>query len=312
MRQYLRYLGNAVLLAGGAGFLLNLWLLLSGTDEKGLYSPGHPAWFFLCVLSILVLAFVWFLTRRVGVNRNYRGNFSPSLPGAVGSAAAAVGLVVSGIGFLTGGTGLLYAFIGLLGILSGAGLGLAAVCRYSGRNIHFSLHMLPCLYFTLRAFILGRQFGSEPEAARYLFPMLASLALIPASYQLWAFDVNLGDRRKSLFWSLLAAYLCIVSIPMGGELLYAAAAAWLLTNLCVLRYLRRRPAAPPARPMTPAAPPSPFVPEPVPDAPEAPAEADASPAEASPEPSPAPEDTGEYDADAILSELMREIDSQIF
>lgn len=315
MRKYLRYLDTAVALTGMAGLLLNLWLLQSGTDHRGLYPAYHPAWICLCILSILALAAIWLATRQVGTNRSYRSNFPASIAGAIGSAAAAVSVTLAGLNCLADAENLFAILAGLMGVFGGVGLAMAALCRRSGRKIPFLYHMLPCLFFALRAFLMVRTFGSEPEPARYLFQILASIALIPASYQLWAFDVGCGQRPTSLFWSLLAAYLCIVSIPGSKEwLLHMTVACWLLTNLCVLRYLpqRKRPEIPTLPLDIPDAAPIPILPEPEEEeTPETPVEPEAPPAEAEPETPPKQEETGELDPEAILTEIMREIDSQI-
>ena len=70
--------------------LLQLWLFWGGTDEKGLYPALHPGWIASCVLSIMVLAFVWLVTRQPGNNQSYKANFQASLPGALGCLAAAI------------------------------------------------------------------------------------------------------------------------------------------------------------------------------------------------------------------------------
>ena len=60
-----------------------------------------------------------------------------------------------------------------------------------------------------------------------------------AAYQLCCYDVNLGNRRSSLFWSLSALYFCALTLPMGEDLLfYVCMGLWLATNLCSIRPLK--------------------------------------------------------------------------
>lgn len=314
MRKYLRYMDGIVMLCGAAGMLLRLWLLLAGPDAKGLYPAHHPAWILLCVFSVLTAVFIWLMTRHTGNNRSYRSNFPPSVLGAAGSAIAAVGLAVAGFTTLSDGD-LLSMLAGILGLLSAAGLLLAAWNRYRGQRVHFVCHMLPCLFFAAYMFLMGRELGSEPETQRYLFRFFATIAMVPACYQLWAFDVNQGDRQKSLFWSLTAAYLCLVAMPGSTQWpMYLTAAIWLLTGLPVLKYLpkRKRAEAPTeAEPQTehveeptpaPTQEPAPQPEQPLPESLEAPA---AQPAEES-------SDTpAELDPDEIIAEILRQIDSNI-
>ena len=175
------------------------------------------------------------------------------------------------------------------------GLLLAAYCRLQGKKPHFLCHAAPAAFFALRLFLLGKELGAEPEVSRYLFEMLASLAMVPACYQLWGFDVDLGKRDKCLFWMLTAAYLCIVAIVgMENWLLYLCCAAWLLTGCCKLQFLPkplRRAAA-------------------TDNAAENAEEAEATiQQEETPEPTAEPIE--EIDPEAILAEILREIDKNV-
>jgi hypothetical protein len=164
-------------------------------------------------------------------------------------------------------------------------------------------------------FYLGRELGGEPEAVRYLFRFLATLSLIPASYQLWGFCVGAGDRKNSLFWSLFSGFLCILSAPIGGtSLMYLALGFWLLSNTCILKYLPRHTKTAPQPEPEQAA--QPQIPE-QPSAPEIPCTmeedllqiqdilAEVPAAEPKSEPDP------ELDVDAIIAEILREIDSNV-
>lgn len=313
MKKYLRYMDGIVMLCGAVGMLLRLWLLLAGTDAKGLYPANHPAWILLCVFSVLTAAFIWLMSRHTGNNRNYRSNFPPSLLGAAGSAIAAVGLAVTGSATLSNGD-VLSTLAGILGLLSAAGLLLAAWNRYRGQRIHFVCHMLPCLFFTAYMFLLGRELGSEPETQRYLFRFFATVAMVLACYQLWAFDVNQGNRQKNLFWSLIAAYLCLVAMPGSTQWpLYLTSAVWLLTGLPVLKYLprRKRTEAPtevesPPAPAEESAPTREPAPEPEQTLPEAPEVSAIQPAEEE-----TTDTQAELDPDEIIAEILRQIDSNI-
>lgn len=297
MKKYLPYADTVVLFAGCGGMLLRLWLILGGTDGRGLYPANHPGWVLCCILSVLVVAALWLVTRDPGDRASYRANFPASFIGAVGCIAAAASFIFTGLRiFFDGGT--LAVVTGLLGLLSGIGMVAAAIARKAGKRPSFFAYAFPALFFAVRAFYMGKILGSEPETCRYLFALLADLAAIPACYQLWGFAVGLGSRRKSLFWSLTAAFLSIVSIP-GSEnwLLDTAVAVFFLTNLCTLKYLpKRRPAAVREPAGEPAA-----------------AEAEAS-AEEAPSAAPAEIDevpAAELDPEEVLESILREIDKTI-
>ena len=306
MKKYLRYADVFVLFSGSAGVLLRLLLLLGGTDGRDLYPKNHPAWIILCILSVAVVAMLYLLTRQPGTDNRYKKNFPASIAGAIGCGVAAIGIAITAFRLLN--SELLNIICFLLGLAAAAGLALAAFCRFTGKQPHFACHAAPAAFFAIRLFLLGKELGSEPEVCRYLFEMLASLALVPTCYQLWAFDVDMGKREKCLFWTLTAAYLCIVAIVgMENWLLYLTCAVWLLTNLCPLKFLARKKrhqqdipqeTAEPAAETEVAAP---VAAEPAP----APAE----PAPADPETSDDP--LGGFDAEAILAEILSEIDKSV-
>ena len=236
MKKYLRYGDVLVLFAGAAGLLLRLFLIMGGTDERGLYPKFAPAWILLCLLSLAVVAAVYLLTKQAGDDTRYEINYPASVVGAVGNALAAVGMFITAIAMPNGE--MLNLLCCITGVAAAVALLGAAAFRFTGKKPHFLCHAAPAVFFALRLFLLGKDLGAEPELSRFLFEMLASLALVPACYQLWGFDVDLGHRSKSLFWMLTAAYLCIVAIVgMENWLLYLACAVWLLTNLCPLKFL---------------------------------------------------------------------------
>ena len=313
MKKLFRFADFIVLICGMIGMLLQLWLFQSGPDEKGLYPAAHMGWILSLILSAAVVVFVFLLTRQADEGRSYQDNFPPSLLGAITGAAAGVLLAITGTRLLQSGAMLLDNLTGAIGIAAGIGLLFAAVCRFLDNRPPFVCFLLPSAFFALNLFCIGREVGGEPEAVRYLFRFFANLALIPACYQLWGFSVEEGNRRTSLFWSLVAGYLCLLSAPGKAQgLLYLTLGLWLLTNLCCLLPLKRRrcanfcvdtpeeygdEAAPPEIPVTME---DPDVPAPTPES------EDASPAPADPaEPDMA------LDADAIIAEILREIDSNV-
>ena len=245
MKKYLPFANLFALGTGALGMLLMLILRLGGTDEKGLFPASHPAWVLLCILTPIVLACLWVLTRFVGTNRSYRSNFPKSIPATLGCVLAAIGLLSGGIDTLAGKSAL-HIITGVLGIAGAPAMLWAAWCRYCGRKNPFPSHVLPCFYFALQLFLMGQTLGAEPEVCRYLFRFLAVLSMLPACYWMWGFDVNMGNRPSCLFWCLAAGYCNLVAAANAGQwLLHAGMALWALTALPTLRYLpkKTRPAA---------------------------------------------------------------------
>jgi hypothetical protein len=294
MRKLLRYANLMVLGAGAVGMLLMLWLYSAGTDDRGLYPANHPGWVLLWILTGLVLVFMWLLSRQAGLSRNYRQNFPASLPAALGYLAGAVGLLSGGIHVLAD-DGLLQLLTGLCGIFGAASLLWGGFCRYRGLKSRLPVHILPCFFFALQLFVLGQEFGSEPELCRYLYRFFASAALVPACYWLWSFDVNLARRPLCLYWCLMAGYCSLIAVAGTDQwLLYGGMAVWILTALPNLAYLPKQ---------TRQKPEAEVVPVPVEEA-----ETEI-PAPSEPEAKAEPKDPLSVelpDVDAILEELLRD------
>lgn len=239
MKKLLRYGDCLILLAAIVGCLLRLWFRESGMDPRGLFRPEHPAWILLCLLSAGTVVFAWFLTRDPGDNNCHRDNFPKSPVGAVTYWLLAAALTYHGVfDFLAAGEWL-ERIVALGAMLSAVCLAVAGVERLGGNKPVFFCHMVPCVFFALRLFLVGKELGTDPEICGFLFRFFASLTLIPAFYWLWAFDVDQGNRRRSLFFSLCAIYFCLITTMEVAEgwAIYLLCAACLLANLCRQRYL---------------------------------------------------------------------------
>ena len=97
MKKLLRFADCFVLLAAIIGCILRLWLQNTGIDKKGLYQTSHPAWLLLCIISVAIVAFLWFATRAAGEDRRYEVNFPRSKVGGVTYAMLALVLTYVGI-----------------------------------------------------------------------------------------------------------------------------------------------------------------------------------------------------------------------
>lgn len=233
MKKYLPHIDLLTLAASVVGILLRFWLSAVGVDEKGLYPANHISWILLILLTAALLIALFLLASHAGKNRFYNDNYAASLTGAVGYAAGAAGLVIASVRhFLTRGIKL-YNVAGVVGLLAAAAMVLGGWCRYKGKKPHFLVFALPCAYFGVRLFCMGHAWGDEPELCRFLIAFFATAACMLASYQLWAFSVDLGKRTSGLLWSLMAVYLCLVSVPGDGDaVFYLTMALWLFWNLC--------------------------------------------------------------------------------
>ena len=243
MKKFLhpKFLPVLVAVSGLLGLVLRLWTMGSGPNKEGLYEPQPLAWALLWIVTIAVLAAIVLLSARLKNPGRYFDNYPPSRIGAVGCALAALGIMISALTTIISAPDLLASVTGILGVVSAMALLLTGFARYSGKKPSFALHAIACLFFALRIFQCCNNWSNMPQISVFLFQFLASICIMLATYQLTCFDVNLGKRRTSLFWSLSSVYFCCLSIPSGEEpMLYVGMAIWLLTNLCSLRPIKAR------------------------------------------------------------------------
>lgn len=256
MKKYLqlKFLPLFVLAASLLGLILRIITIIPGADADGLYPSRPVTWVLLWLVTLAALAGIFLLSSRLKNPGRYSDNFPKSIPGAIGCAAAALAVLVAGVQSLLAALApqvaipgalislpLLGIVTGLLGMVSAACLGFTAFCRFTGKKTHFLTHAIPCLYFALRVFDCCRAWSNETQSGVFIFQFLASVCVMLAAYQLCCYDVNLGNRRNSLFWSLSALYFCALTLPVGEDLLfYVCMGLWLATNLCSIRPLKAK------------------------------------------------------------------------
>lgn len=249
MRKFLRpkHLPFLILAFSALGVLMRLWTIGSGPDKNNLYAANPMAWTLLWIVSFGAAVSVLLLTAPLNIPGRYSQNFPPSIPGAIGTGLAALAIMTSGLSMLTASADMLTSITGFLGIVSAIALVLVAFSRFNGQRPNFLLHALMCLFFALRIFNKCKMWSNEPQVGVFLMPFLASVCVMLAAYQLASFDVDLGNRKHSLFWSLMGIYFCVLALPGSDEaLFYFLLAVWLLTNLCSLRPLKPKAHTDPA------------------------------------------------------------------
>ena len=225
------------LCAGLLGFLLRTVLYSAGVDAKGLLIDGPWAAVSLWILTALVIAAILILTRSIQGPEDYQEAHPASFFGGAGSVAAAVVIVFVTIGSF-GIDSMVASFSGLLAAVS---LIVIGFFRFTGRKPLFLFHAALCLYFAIRMVSQYQHWNSDPQILDYVFYLSAYVMLMLTAYQHAAFETNMGSHRALWRRSLIAVYLCCVSLtgPVDTGLLLVSG-IWALTNLTDLRIRRRR------------------------------------------------------------------------
>lgn len=217
------------------GVALRLWLMLGGTDEKGLFLAGHPAQILLWVLTALVLALLFLLTGSLSKAPKYSYNYPPSVVGAVGAGAAALGVLLTSIRELSAGGDLLAGICAGMGLLCTTLLAVIALARWKGYRFNVLLHGAVCVYAMLHLVCKYRVWSSEPQLLSYCFSLFCLAALAVSVFCRAGFDADSGSRRSLVISHLAAVFFGLVAIPGNPDwIFYFTVSLWMLTDLCNL------------------------------------------------------------------------------
>lgn len=235
MKKYVKFTPIVIAVLGGVAALLRLWL--NGTaDENGLlsdiFAPRLCLWLVSLAAAGLTVVVAWPLKG----GKKYAPSFPRSMFAAVGMGLSAVLFGICAVISLFGARDVLGILNGIIGLPAAAVLLLAARSRYVGEKPNAVLMGLVCvsmIFWLLDGF---RSWGSMPQLDLYLFPLLASISLMLASYQDAAFCIGMGKRRWQALTHLAALYFCLGAIPGSANvLIYLGGAIWMGVSICSLR-----------------------------------------------------------------------------
>lgn len=215
---------------GGGIICLGFRYLLEATaiDAKGLMITAHPLWIGLWVLSAAMA-----LILLAGARPIVGGKFPPSLTAALGCIPAMIlTLQTATDRFQNEGI-----FPALLAAVTALAFTLMALCRLKGIPVPFAAPGVICLWLALEMLGIYQQWSFDPQLHDYCFQLFACMALTVAAYQFAAFGAGRGNHGKLWFWCLSAGFLCLMCLDSG--LLFAAGAAWVLTNLSTIRLAKK-------------------------------------------------------------------------
>lgn len=229
-----KYSPFLTLILGGIGAGLRGLLYALTTDGKNLISVGHPLEIGLWAVTAAAAILITVLILPLRNAENNPNRFRPSLPAALGSAAAALGIGLSVLsdGSIGGTLGLIRTVLGIAAALS---LLAVALCRFRGKMPFFGFHTVVCVFFAVQLVSCYRGWSSNPQLMDYVFSLLACVGLMLFAFYHGCLETGMGKLRLLPATGLLSAYCCMVALS-GAEhwLLYLGGGIWTLTNLCHL------------------------------------------------------------------------------
>lgn len=257
MRKAFLYPAAAIAF-GEVGFFLRRWELRSAFEaDTGLPIQGAPAFWALVALSFAVAALLLFLSR--GEKRPFEGGYDQAFAAkgntlyiAVMALSACLLLAAGGLTFLMlpeaygtaqaqtnmGGPNPMLSVLPkllLAGLCVGSFFCVLALGRNSYRGEGKGKYSLPLLLpGYLAAFWLITAYQSragDPIRQDYIYEVCAIIAVLLAAYFIAGFSFERGKPGRTVFFSLLAVYLCLVTLADGHDL-----AAMLLFGAFVLYF----------------------------------------------------------------------------
>lgn len=236
MNKYIKpsYLPVLTLLGGLLGLILRAWLVLAGTDERGLLVTTHPAHILVFVLTALVLAAIFLCIRPLGALKRYQDLFPNGILSGTGCIAAALGILWVSLRDRSLRTDIVTNVSLVLGLLAAICLVAVAVCRFKQRRPAFYFHVVITLFLMVHLVSQYRLWSSEPQLQVYFFPLLSSVFLMLTTYYSAVLDAKKASRRWFVFCNQSALFFCCVSLWSDSWLFYLTMAFWMFTGLCSL------------------------------------------------------------------------------
>ena len=228
-----RLLPRLILLPGGLGLLLRIWLLQA--DGQGFLMPNPFASTLLILLTLGVLGALFYLSRYWHEGAKYSFNFPASPIAAGGTGLAALSILLYSIISLVSVNDSISLLAGIVGLAAAGALGFCAWCRYWGKQPNFVFYLIPCVFFVLLLIGQYRSRSTDPQVVDYAYSLLATVCLMLASYYRAAFAAGQGNRGCYGFFALAAGFFCCVSLTSWLDIvLYLGTGTWMLTDICNL------------------------------------------------------------------------------
>lgn len=229
--------------AGLLGLMLRLVLYFTAVDQKGMLIAGHWAGVSQWVLTALVVVLIFVLTAGMDGPTGHKAVRPAPIPAALGCFALAAAIGCDALAALadfphaTTMGALILAWAGwALKFLSAAALVCTGICRVTGRKSWLLSHALLSAFFAVRMVSQYQQWSADPQMLDYVFHLCAFVALMLTAYHQAAFDADMGRHRPLWLLSLVAVYLCALSLVPGTDpWLMLASGFWALTNLTRVR-----------------------------------------------------------------------------
>lgn len=226
------------LFGGALGFLLRLWLFVTGVDHKGLLRADHPANSLVFLLTAAVLLGLYLCLRPLTGIPTYKRLFKRSPLSAAGCWVAAAGILIADFFEIFSVRDNISLLSFVLGALAAASLVLLGIFRLRGARPKVYLHGCVTAYLMIHLVSQYRNWSAEPQLQAYGFQLFASVFLMLSAYHRTTLDARCGSRRWYVFFNYGALFFCLLALYDSQWPFYLSMVIWTATDLCSLKPVR--------------------------------------------------------------------------
>lgn len=235
------YLPYFSVILGVLGFICMYWVHATGVDQRMLLDSVHPGAILSWVISAVMIAAAVLLSQPLTGQLRYEQIFPGSVIGALGTAVSAVGIGFAAWGELNLKIDHVVTLSGWTGLISAVCLLYLAWCRYAQLRPQFWARSVVLVYLMLHMLCRYRVWSAEPELLRLFFDLAATVCFLLASYQRFAIEVELSQRRSYHCFAMLGAFFALAALLGSSDRVFLGCmAVWALTDQCSLHNRRTR------------------------------------------------------------------------
>ena len=221
------FLFPIALTTGALGFVLRLWLYLTGVDDRGLLMREHPAYWVVFVLIAATLLILFLCIKDTNIKSL---PFRASPVALVGGIVAAAGIVAADLHELSQQPDRVTVISCLLGAVAAVCLVLAGMQQQKGKKSSYYLHGILTIYLMVHLVSQYRVWSAEPQLQEYFFQLMASIFLMFTAYQRTLLDAGNGKPKHFLLCNYAAAFLCCFALVGENRLFYLAMMLWTVSS----------------------------------------------------------------------------------
>ena len=241
MKRKEKLLPWVVLGTGLLGTSLSFLAAGMGTDHRGLLPAQHPTHILICLLTAVIMGFLFYILKDVRGPLSYGKTFPVDILSLAGYGAGVVGIVGASVSTLLLPATVPGILSGVTGFLAAVSMGLIGFFRYKKLHPHYVFHGVITIHLLLLLVFRYQDWNTQPQLQLYFPQLMASLFLMLTLYHRTALDAGTGTRRNFAFFCFGSVFFCCLAMVCDQWLFYLGMGIWCFTNQCNLKQTKALP-----------------------------------------------------------------------